>query len=114
MNFNGFAIIYVNGSAYRILFWYISKDDAINIINNSNLIDRKVFYYFFYYIQKMSEKTYCQRNRDVILNRAKYYYENDKERLIEQARDKYSNLSEAEKNKKREYGKNRYHNMSLF
>ena len=22
--------------------------------------------------------TYCQRNRDVILNRAKYYYENDK------------------------------------
>ena len=67
MNFNGFAIIYVNGSAYRILFWYISKDDAINIINNSNLIDRKVFYYFFYYIQKMSEKTYCQRNRDVTL-----------------------------------------------
>ena len=37
----------------------------------------------------------------MILNRAKYYYENDKERLIEQARDKYSNLSEAEKNKKR-------------
>ena len=26
----------------------------------------------------MSEKTYYQRNRDVILNRAKYYYENDK------------------------------------
>ena len=29
----------------------------------------------------MSEKTYYQRNRDVILNRAKDYYENDKERL---------------------------------
>ena len=56
--------------------------------------------------------TYYQRNRDVILNRAKYYYENDKERLREQARDKYRNLSEEEKNKKREYGKNRYHNMS--
>ena len=27
-------------------------------------------------------------------------------------RDKYRNLSEEEKNKKREYGKNRYHNMS--
>ena len=55
--------------------------------------------------------TYYQRNRDVMLNRTKDY-ENDKERLREQARDKYRNLSEEEKNKKREYGKNRYHNMS--
>ena len=31
---------------------------------------------------------------------------------MEQARDKYRNLSEEEKNKKIEYGKNRYHNMS--
>ena len=53
-----------------------------------------------------------QDDRDVILNRAKDYYENDKERLREQARDKYRNLSEEEKNKKREYGRNRYHNMS--
>ena len=30
-------------------------------------------------------------------NRAKGYYENDKERLREQARDKYRNLSEEEK-----------------
>ena len=62
----------------------------------------------------MSENTiltYYQKNRDVILNRAKYYYENDKKRLREQARDKYRNLSEEEKNKKREYGKNRYLNM---
>ena len=49
--------------------------------------------------------TYYQRNRDVILNRAKAYYENDQERLREQARDKYRDLSEEEKNKKREYGK---------
>ena len=34
----------------------------------------------------MSEKTYYQRNRDVILNRAKDYYENDKERLREKLR----------------------------
>ena len=46
--------------------------------------------------------TYYQRNRDVILNRAKYYYENDKERLREQARDKYRNLSKEEKEIKRE------------
>ena len=56
--------------------------------------------------------TYYQRNRDVILNRAKDYYENGKERLRQQARDKYRILSEEEKNKKREYGKNRYFNMS--
>ena len=48
----------------------------------------------------------------MILNRAKYYYENDKEGLREQTRDKDRNLSEEEKNKKREYGKNRYRNMS--
>ena len=55
-----------------------------------------------------------QKNRNVILNRAKDYYENDKERLRKQARDKYKNLSEEEKNKEREreYGKNRYRNVS--
>ena len=60
----------------------------------------------------MSNITYYQRNRGVILNRVKYYYENDKERLREQARGKYRNLSEEKKNEKREYGKSRYHNMS--
>ena len=34
----------------------------------------------------MIDSTYYQRNRDVILNRGKDYYENDKERLREQAR----------------------------
>ena len=49
----------------------MSKDDAID------------FHLFLSYI-KMSESadlTYYQRNRDVILNRSKDYYENDKERL---------------------------------
>ena len=48
----------------------------------------------------------------MILNRAKDYYENDKDRFREQARDKYRNLSEEEKNKRREYGKIRFGNMS--
>ena len=47
-----------------------------------------------------------------MLNKVKDYYKNNKERLMKQARDKYINLPEEEKNKKREYGKNRYHNMS--
>ena len=115
VSFNNVAIVYVKGNAYRIHFWYMSKDDAINIMNGSNLTDKKGVYNFFVLYIKMSEctdLTYYQRNRDVILNRAKDYYENDKERLREQARDKYRNLSEEEKNKKREYGKNRYRNMS--
>ena len=62
-------------------------------------------------MSESADLTYYQRNRDVILNRAKHY-ENDKEGLSEQARDKYRNLSEEEKNKKTEYGKNRYCNMS--
>ena len=44
---------------------------------------------------------YYQRNRDVILNRARDHYRNDIERLREQASSKYRNLSEEEKNKKR-------------
>ena len=74
-----------------------------------------VFYKFFLLYIKMSESaylTYYQRNRDVILNRAKDYYENDKERLREHARYKYWKLSEEKNNKKREYRRNRYHNMS--
>ena len=62
-------------------------------------------------MSECADLTYYQRNRDVILNRAKHY-ENDKEGLSEQARDKYRNLSEEEKNKKTEYGKNSYRNMA--
>ena len=40
MSFNNVAIVYVKGSAYRIHLWYMSKDDAINIINGSNLTDK--------------------------------------------------------------------------
>ena len=41
MSFNNVAIVHVKGSAYRIYFWYMSKDNAISIINNSNLVDKK-------------------------------------------------------------------------
>ena len=53
------------------------------------------------------EETYYQRNRDLILNRAKDYYGNDKERLRKREKDKHINLCQEEKNKKREYGRNR-------
>ena len=41
MNFNNIAIVYVGESAYRINFWYMSKDDAINIMNGSILLDKR-------------------------------------------------------------------------
>ena len=63
-------------------------------------------------MSECADLTYYQRNRGVILNREKNYYENNQKRLREKARDKYKNLSEEEKNKKRDYGKDRYDNMS--
>ena len=41
MSFNYVAIVYVKGSAYRTNFWYMSKNDAINIMNGSNLTDKR-------------------------------------------------------------------------
>ena len=41
MSFNDVAIAYVKESAYQIHFWYMSKDDAISIVNNSNWVDKK-------------------------------------------------------------------------
>ena len=40
MSFNDVAIVYVKESAYRIHFGYMSKDDAISIKSNSNLVDK--------------------------------------------------------------------------
>ena len=40
MSFNNIAIAYVKGNAYRIHFWYMNKDDAINIMNDSDLADK--------------------------------------------------------------------------
>ena len=37
INFNDAAIVSVKGSYYRIHYWYISKNDAIRIIKNSDL-----------------------------------------------------------------------------
>ena len=70
------------------------------------------FYHLFLPFIKMDETTYNQRNRETVLNRAKYYYQNNKEVLREKAKNKYRELSEKEKKIKREYGRNRYKNMS--
>ena len=40
MNFNYVAIVSIKGSHYRIHFWYMTKNDAINIMKNSNLNEK--------------------------------------------------------------------------
>ena len=52
-------------------------------------------FYNFFIIYVIKE------NIDVMLNRAKVYYESDKKRLTEQARGRYRNLCEEDQNKKR-------------
>ena len=104
-------------SVYRIYFLYMSKREAKELMENSNLIDKKrcfmkKIYLFFLLYKNKDNTTYYQRHRDVALNKAKEYYKNNNQRLKEQAKNKYRNLSEEDKNKKREYRKNRYHNMS--
>ena len=37
-----------------------------------------VFFLLYIKISESTDLTYYQRNREVIINRAKYYYENDK------------------------------------
>ena len=54
----------------------MTNDDAINIMNGSNLVEKRVFYKIFFIYMKMSESsylTYYQRNRDGIVNRANNY-----------------------------------------
>ena len=41
MSFNNVAIVYIKGNSYTSYFWYMSKDDAINIMNGSNLVDKR-------------------------------------------------------------------------
>ena len=50
INVNGVAIIFVKGIDYRIHFWYMSKNDSINIMKNSNLNEKSGSLYFLYYI----------------------------------------------------------------
>ena len=68
---------------------------------------------FSLYIKRNDKTVYYQENRGIILNRAKEYYKNSQDRLKELSTNQYRELlSEKEKNIKREYGRNRYKNMS--
>ena len=40
VSFNDVAIVYIKESAYRIHFWYMSKDDVTNMMKNATLIEK--------------------------------------------------------------------------
>ena len=52
ISFNNVAIVYVKENVYRINFWYMSKDDAINIMNGSNFVDKRGVLLIFFIIYK--------------------------------------------------------------
>ena len=80
MIFNDVAIVSIKGNDYRIHFWFMSKNDAIVLMTNSNLKDNIFFHHYF--------KQLIIKETEVILNRAKDYYENNKELLRERERKK--------------------------
>ena len=41
ISFNNIVVVYVKWNVHRINFKYMSKDDAINIMNGSNLDDKR-------------------------------------------------------------------------
>ena len=99
----------------------MNKDDAINIMNGSILHDKRgVLQKKIYYIKmgqcnsiENTNLTYYQKNRDLLLNKAKDYYGNNKERVRVQARDKYRNLSEEEKKKTKRISKKLSRNKNI-
>ena len=68
------------------LYAKVFLDDSLYELNIYKINSGSVFYNFAWEYIKMSEitdLTYYQKNRTVILNKAKDYYKNNKERLIQ-------------------------------
>ena len=64
VSFNDVAIVYVKGSAYRIHFWYMSKDNQISIMNSSSLIDEKgVLHFLLLYIKNELKNVLSKKQR---------------------------------------------------
>ena len=71
-SFNDAAVAYVKENAYRIHFWFMSKDDTVSIMNNSNLIDKKGVLLFFFLIYKIWVNAIPLRK--LIIKEAKTWY----------------------------------------
>ena len=64
-NFDVVAIVSVKGSDYRIHFWYMSKDDAINIIKFSNVNEKsRLLYIFLLYVKNEWNNLLSKKQRN--------------------------------------------------
>ena len=79
MTFNDAVIVSAKGSDYRINFWYMSKDDAITIMKNSDLDEKSGLLYFLKKYKMGDKTTYYQKNKEKLLNEAKEYRANNKD-----------------------------------
>ena len=57
--FNDVAIVSLKGSAYGIQFWYMTKDEAINVMKSSNLNEKcglllSIYIYIYIFIKKQT------------------------------------------------------------
>ena len=52
MSFNDVIIAYIKGTANRIHFWCMSKDDVISKMNSSSLVEKKWSFIIFFIIYK--------------------------------------------------------------
>ena len=53
INFNDVAIVSIKGSDYRIHFWYMTENDAINLLNNSVLDNKGVSKWILLHIKHL-------------------------------------------------------------
>ena len=51
INFNGIAIVSVKGNDYRTHFWYMSKDDATNIMKKFWFRQKKSIIIILFYLE---------------------------------------------------------------
>ena len=40
LTFNNIAIVFVKGNAYKIHFWFMSKNKALNLLRNTDLTEK--------------------------------------------------------------------------
>ena len=60
---------------------------------------------------KYRAKQYCKNKKNVILNRSKEYYINNKESILEHLKNKYQCLTEDKKQKIKDYQKEHQKNI---
>ena len=103
-------------SLYVVLKWFCAKI-LIAFLSFRVKANNYFFLYFclFYSRYKMSANTqqitHYQRKRDKILNKAKEYYQINKEKRKEYRKNRYHNMAAEEKNKVNEYRKNWYRQL---